>query len=226
MPVHDRCTSGNTRGKAMTEDLVFFTNPRSRGGIVHWMLEEAGAPYRIEVKHFGTTMKAPDYLAVNPMGKVPAIRHGATVVTECAAICAYLADAFPEAGLAPAPPDRGAYYRWLFFAAGCVEPAMSNHAVGWDPARDMQGRFGYGSFADVIETLAAALAGRRHVAGETFTAADVYVGSMVGWGMMTGMIGHRPEFDAYWDGLKNRPARQRAVAQAEELAAREAQADA
>ena len=106
--------------------------------IVHWMLEEIGAPYSIEVKDYGTTMKAPEYLAINPMGKVPAIRHGDTVVTEAAAICAYLADAFPEAGLAPPPAERGAYYRWLFFAAGCVEPAMSNHAVGWDPATEMQ----------------------------------------------------------------------------------------
>ena len=151
----------------MTKDLVFYTHPRSRSAIVHWMLEEVGAPYRIELKDFGTTMKAADYLALNRMGKVPAIRHGDTVVTEAAAICAYLADAFPEAGLAPAPQDRGDYYRWLFFAAGCVEPAMSNHAVGWDPAAEMQGRFGYGSYAAVVDTLAEAVAGRRYIAGES-----------------------------------------------------------
>jgi glutathione S-transferase len=119
----------------MMKELVFYTNPQSRGRVVHWMLEEIGAPYAVEVKDYGTTMKAPDYLTINPMGKVPAIKHGEVVVTETPAICAYLADAFPEAGLAPEPSARGAYYRWLFFAAGCVEPAMSNHLVGWDPAK-------------------------------------------------------------------------------------------
>jgi glutathione S-transferase len=127
----------------MSKELVFYTNPQSRGAIVHWMLEEIGCPYRLEPLEFGAPMQAPDYLAINPMGKVPAIRHGDQVVTEAAAICAYLADAFPEAGLAPEPARRGAYYRWLFFAAGCVEPAMSNRAVGWEPAPEMQGRFGY-----------------------------------------------------------------------------------
>ncbi len=104
----------------MTDKLVFYTHPMSRGRIVRWMLEEIGAPYETQVLDYGTTMKAPDYLAINPMGKVPAIMHGDSVVTECAAICAYLADAFPAAGLAPnvTSRDRGAYYRWLFFAAG------------------------------------------------------------------------------------------------------------
>src|SRR4051794_9344102 len=104
----------------MTDELVFYTHPMSRGRIVRWMLEEVGQPYRTEVLEYGTTMKAPEYRAINPMGKVPAIRHGDTVVTETAAICAYLADAFPEAGLAPPPGDRlrGPYYRWLFFVAG------------------------------------------------------------------------------------------------------------
>src|ERR1700723_2994556 len=112
----------------MGEELVFYTNPMSRGRIVRWMLEEVGEPYRTEVLDFGTTMKGADYLAVNPMGKVPAIRHGDTVVTEAAAICAYLADAFPQAKLAPPPGDkrRGAYYRWLFFGAGPIEAATTN----------------------------------------------------------------------------------------------------
>lgn len=205
--------------KRMTRDIIFYTNPRSRGGIVHWMLEEIGAPYVIEVKDFGTTMKAPDYLAINPMGKVPAIQHGETAITETGAICAYLADAFPHANLAPERGARGDYYRWLFFTAGCVEPAMSNHAVGWDPAtREMQGRFGYGSYAAVIETLVKAITGRRYIAGEKFTAADVYLGSMIGFGMQFGVIDKRPEFEAYWDGLKDRPARLRALVQAEKLA--------
>lgn len=211
--------SGETKGKAMTKELILYTHPRSRGAIIHWMLEEIGAPYKIEIKHFGTSMKQPDYLTVNPMGKVPAIKHGDTVVTEAAAICAYLADAFPEAGLAPALSDRGAYYRWLFFASGCVEAAVSNHAVGWDPATpELQGRFGYGSYAAVMDTLAQAVADRHYIAGDKFTAADVYVGSQIGWGLQFGMIDKRPEFEAYWNGLKDRPAHLRAMAQAETLA--------
>jgi predicted DNA-binding transcriptional regulator YafY/glutathione S-transferase len=168
---YGRVLSKNPQEIAMTTELIFYTNPMSRGGIVHWMLEEIGVPYITEVKEYGTTMKAPDYLAINPMGKVPAIRHGETVVTEAAAICAYLADAFPDAGLAPKPSERGAYYRWLFFAAGCADPAISNHAVGWDPATpEAQGRCGYGSYAAVVDTLANALAGRRYIAGDGFTA--------------------------------------------------------
>jgi glutathione S-transferase len=155
------------------------------------------------------------------MGKVPAIKHGETVVTETAAICAYLADAFPEAGLAPEPSKRGAYYRWLFFVAGCVEPAIGNHAAGWDPATpDMQGRFGYGSYEAVLDTFAKAVAGRHYIASDAVSAADVYAGSMIGWGMQFGLIARRPEFEAYWDGLKDRPARLRAGEQGEKLAAK------
>ena len=118
----------------MADELVFYTNPMSRGRIVRWMLEEVGEPYRTEILEYGTTMKAPEYLRINPMGKVPALRHGDTVVTECAAICAYLADAFPEAGLAPPPGDRlrGPYYRWLFFAAGPLDAAATNKAFGFE----------------------------------------------------------------------------------------------
>jgi predicted DNA-binding transcriptional regulator YafY/glutathione S-transferase len=217
----------NAKGLSMTKpgvepaakELVFYGNPRSRASIVHWMLEETGAAYTMKVLEFGAPMRDPAYLAINPMGKVPAIRHGDAVVTEAAAICAYLADAFPEAGLAPEPRERGAYYRWLFFAAGCGEPAISNHAVGWDPAPEMQGRFGYGSYGAATGVLAQAVAGRRFIAGERFTAADVYVGSLIGWGMAFGVLDRRPEFEAYWDGLKDRPARLRAVEQAEKLAA-------
>ncbi|MBI1980767.1 MAG: HTH domain-containing protein [Methylocystis sp.] len=223
VPAYGRSASADAKGAVMTKELVLYTNPQSRGMIAHWMLEEIGAPYSIEVKDYGTTIKAPEYLAVNPMGKVPAIRHGDQVVTETAAICAYLADAFPQAGLAPEPPARGDYYRWLFFAAGCVEPAMNNHAVGWDPATpEMQGRFGYGSYAAVMDALAKAVAGRRYIAGDTFTAADIYVGSMIGFGLRFGVIDRRAEFEAYWSGLENRPARLRAGAQAEKLASKQA----
>jgi predicted DNA-binding transcriptional regulator YafY/glutathione S-transferase len=224
---YGRSVSGKPKGKSMVKELVFYTNPQSRGMIVHWMLEEIGAPYMIEVKDYGTTMKAPEYLAINPMGKVPAIKHGDTVVTESGAICAYLADAFPEAGLAPQPSARGDYYRWLFFAAGCIEPAMSNQSVGWDPATpEMQGRFGYGSYAAVVDTLAKAVAGRRYIAGDAFTAADIYVGSMIGFGLRFGVLDKRREFETYWSGLENRPARLRAGAQTEKLASKQAWASA
>ncbi|WP_043744594.1 HTH domain-containing protein [Paramagnetospirillum magneticum] len=207
----------------MSKDLIFYTHPQSRGNIVHWMLEEIGGPYRIEVKEYGTTMKAPDYLAINPMGKVPAIRHGDTVVTESAAIVAYLADAFPEAGLAPPLAERGEYYRWLFFTAGCGEPAISNHSVGWDPTTpDLQGRFGYGSFPLVMDTLSQAVRGKRFVAGDRFSAADVYLGSLLHWAMRFGIIDRRPEFETYCEGLISRPAALRAREQAEKLASQHA----
>ncbi len=199
----------------MPEDIVFYTNPWSRGGIVHWMLEEVGAPYRTEILDYGPPMKTPAYLAINPMGKVPAIRHGDTVVTEAAAICAYLADVFPEAGLAPPAHERGAYYRWLFFAAGPVEAALSNHALGVEPTSDQQKQIGYGTLAAVIETLAQAVAGRRYIAGDRFSAADVYIGSQIGWGMQFGTLERRPEFETYWAGLKDRAAHRRIEAAAE-----------
>ena len=137
----------------MSDTLILYTNPVSRGRIARWMLEEIGAPYRTEVVEFGPAMKSPAFLAINPMGKVPAIRHGETVVTECAAICAYLADAFPEAGLAPPLAERGPYYRWLFFAAGPLEAAMTDRDLGMEPNVDQQGRVGYGSIEAVLDTL-------------------------------------------------------------------------
>ncbi|ANY83608.1 transcriptional regulator (plasmid) [Microvirga ossetica] len=203
-------------------DLVFYTNPQSRGGIVHWMLEEIGRPYTIKVLDYGATMKAPEYLAVNPMGKVPAIQHGEIIVTEAAAICAYLADAFPEAGLAPEPQHRGDYYRWLFFTVGCLEPAASNHAIGWDPSSDMEMRFGYGSYPRVLDTLSAWLEGRIYVAGDRFTAADVLLASHLQWGMATGMIEKRRVFEAYIEPHVHRPAAKRADEQIEMLTAQQA----
>lgn len=165
--------------------LVLYTNPMSRGRTARWMLEEVGRPYRAELLEYGTTMKAPDYLAVNPMGKVPALRHGDTVVTETAAICAYLADAFPEAGLAPPPGSRlrGPYYRWLFFGAGPVEAAATNRAMGFVLPKDREAMAGYGNFATVMDTLEGALSRADYLVGDGFTAADVYLGSQIGWGM-------------------------------------------
>lgn len=195
----------------MADELVFYTNPMSRGRIARWMLEEVGAPYRTEVLGYGAEMKAPAYLGVNRMGKVPAIVHGAQVVTEAAAICAYLADAFPEAGLAPEPARRGAYYRWLFFAAGPIEAATTNRALGVVVPEDRQGMVGYGTLADVLDTLEAGLEGREFIAGERFSAADVYVGSHLGWGLRFGTIGPRRVFTDYCQRLVGRPAAQRAV---------------
>ena len=192
-------------------DLVFYTNPMSRGRIARWMLEETGADYETVVLDYGPAMKVPDYLAVNPMGKVPAIRHGETVITECAAICAYLADAFPEAGLAPPPAARGAYYRWLFFTAGPLEAAMVNRALGVEVSGEQEMMVGYGNYQAVMDTLERAVAGGGYLAGDRFSAADVYVGSHVGWGMQTGSVERRPAFEAYWARVSDRDACRRAV---------------
>src|SRR3954466_16200471 len=137
----------------MTDELVFYTNPMSRGRIVRWMLEEVGQPYRTELLDYETSMKAPAFLAINPMGKVPALTHGGVAVTETAAICAYLADAFPQAGLAPPAHDRGDYYRWLFFAAGCVEPAVSSKSLGFEPKPEQKRMAGFGSLEDTLNAL-------------------------------------------------------------------------
>jgi glutathione S-transferase len=196
----------------MADTLVFYTNPMSRGRIVRWMLEEVGQPYETIVLEFGTTMKAPAYLAVNPMGKVPAIKHGDMVVTEAAAICAYLADAFPQAKLAPAPGDklRGPYYRWMFYAAGPVEAMASNHALGFVAPADKRGMVGYGSREEVVDVLARAVSQSDYLLGDRFSAADVYLGAQIGWGMQFGTIEKRPAFEAYVGRLINRPAALRA----------------
>jgi glutathione S-transferase len=205
----------------MTDELVFYTNPMSRGRIGRWMLEEIGRPYRTEVLDFGPAMKAPSYLAINPMGKVPAIRHGDTVVTEAAAICAYLADAFPEVGLAPPPGHRlrGPYYRWMFFGAGPVDAAVSNKSLGLVVPQGRQGMIGYGSFADVIDALEGAVSQSDYLVGDRFTAADVYLGAQIGWGMRFGSIEKRPAFESYWQRISTRAAALRATKIDDALAA-------
>ena len=190
-------------------DLTFYTNPMSRGRIVRWMLEEVGEPYRTEIVQFGAA-KAPEFLAINPMGKVPTIVHRQTVVTEGAAICAYLADAFPGAGLAPATAERGAYYRWMFFAAGPVEAAVTDKMLGVEIPAGREVSVGYGSFAKVLDVLEAAVSKSDYAAGDRFTAADVYFGSQIGWGMQFGSIERRPAFEAYWARISQRPAAVRA----------------
>jgi glutathione S-transferase len=196
----------------MAQDLVFYTHPMSRGRIIRWMLEEVGAPYETVLLDYQTTMKAPEYLGINPMGKVPAIRHGDVVVTEVAAICAYLADAFPDRGLAPPPgdPRRGPYYRWLFFAAGPVEAAVTNKALEVAVPAEKRAFVGYGSFDEAIDNLERAITPGPYICGDQFTAADVYVGSQIGWGMMFGSIEKRPAFEDYFGRLQARDAAKRA----------------
>ncbi len=194
----------------MTDEIEFYTNPNSRGRMVRWMLEELGVPYRTQVVEYGPAMKSPEYLAINPMGKVPSLVHGDTIITECAAICAYLADAFPAAGLAPPLADRGDYYRWLFFAAGPVEAAVACKAMGIEPDEKQSMTVGFGSFDAVVDTLEHAVKGRKHIAGPNFSAADVYVGSQIGWGLAFGTIEKRQALVDYWEGLAARPACKRA----------------
>jgi len=196
----------------MAGSLHFYTNPMSRGRIVRWMLEEVGQPYETTVLDFATTAKTPEFLAINPMGKVPTIQHGKTVVTECAAICAYLAEAFPQAGLLPSPEARGDYYRWMFFAAGPVEAAVTNRSLGVVVPPEKRGMVGYANFETVMDALEFAVRGKAYVAGDHFTAADVYFGSQIGWGLQFGSIEKRPAFEAYWNGIKDRPAAVRARA--------------
>jgi glutathione S-transferase len=196
----------------MAEELTFYTHPMSRGRIVRWMLEEIGEPYRTELLDYGTTMKAPAYLSINPMGKVPAIRHGDTVVTEAAAICAYLADAFSEARLAPPAGDRlrGPYYRWLFFVAGPLEAAAANKIMGFAVPEERERMMGYGRFEHVITALDAAVSRGEYLVGDRFTAADVYVGSHIDFGLQFGTLEKRPAFEQYRRRLSARPAALRA----------------
>ncbi len=196
----------------MSNALVFYTHPMSRGRIVRWMLEEVGQPYETKIIDYGPAMKSPDYLAINPMGKVPALTHGEATVTECAAICAYLADAFPEAQLAPPPGDRlrAAYYRWLFFVAGPFEAAIINQALGFEVPEERRGMTGYGSLAAVFSTLEQAVTEREHLVGDSFTTADLLVGSYLGWGMQTGSVEKRPAFERYATRFITRPAAERA----------------
>jgi glutathione S-transferase len=196
----------------MAEPLVLYTNPMSRGRIARWMLEEIGAPYETILVDYGAPMKAAAYTAINPMGKVPALRHGATVVTECGAICAYLADTFPEVGLAPPPGSRGAYYRWLFFGAGPLEAAVTNKALGVEVPEERQRLVGYGSLELVHSTLAVLLAKQPYLAGERFTAADVYTGSQIAWGLQFGTLPAHPVLEDYAARITARPAAGRARA--------------
>jgi glutathione S-transferase len=185
------------------------------------MLEELGRAYRTELLDYATTMKAPAYRAINPMGKVPALRHGDAVVTEVAAICTYLADAFPDAGLAPPPGSklRAPYYRWLYFAAGPLEAAGTNKAMGFVVPPERERMMGYGNFTLAMDTIEKAVSQADFLVDNKFSAADVYVGCQIGFGMQFGMYEKRPAFETYWARLSARPAWKRATKLDEEAAA-------
>ena len=190
-------------------DLIFYHNPQSRGRIVRWMLEEVGQPYETEIIPYDQ-LKSERYLAIHPLGKVPAIKHKGHVLTECAAICAYLADAFPDAGLGPSADEKADYYRWLFYAAGPLEAAISNQAMGWQVPPERERMFGYGNFDKAIAAVDELFTLRDYVCGDRFTAADVYVGSQIMFPMQFGMLPERDSFLRYRDRLHQRPAYNRA----------------
>ncbi len=192
-------------------DITFYTNPQSRGRIVHWLLEELAVPYDMKILDLEKgEHKQPAYLKINPMGKVPAIVHRGVVVTEAAAICVYLADAYPQAKLAPAldDPQRGTYLRWIFFGAGCIEPAIVDKLFT-RPAVERKSAVGYGSYEDTLNALETALTPGPFILGERFSAADVYVGAQVQWGFMVNAIEPRPKFEQYVERIAARPALQK-----------------
>jgi glutathione S-transferase len=191
-------------------ELTFYTNPQSRGRIVRWMLEECGADYRTVVVPYGPEMKSDPYISINPMGKVPAIVYAGKAVTEVAAIITYLADLFPAANLAPSPEQRQDYYRWLFFAAGPLEAAQTDKSLGIDVPAEKGSFVGYGSYDLVIETLAKKVSRTPYITGDHFTAADVYVGSHIGFGLQFGTLPKLAEFSDYFERVSKRPARARA----------------
>jgi glutathione S-transferase len=206
----------------MKDEIVLYTSPLSRGRMIHWMLEELGAPYRIELVNLEKSeQKKSEFLAINPMGKVPAIRHKGTVVTECGAILTYLADEFPGAGLAPAlhDPARGAYLRWMFFGAGCVDAAMIDHMLS-RPVPERTGAVGYGKREHVFDTLEKALTPGPYLVGPTFTAADLFIAAQLGFALMMKGLEPRPAFQALLDKAHQRPGWKRANEKSDELIAR------
>lgn len=202
-------------------DLLLYHAAPSRSSIVRWMLEELGEPYDLRVLNLAKGEQSrPDYLAVNPMGKVPALRHQDVVITEAAAICTYLAEAFPEAGLnmPVGDPRRGIYLKWLFYGPGCIEPAITDRAFPRQEA-PRRGMLGYGDFDAVMNVVANGVEPGPYLLGDQFSAADVIVGSTLRWGMMFDLLPKQPEFVAYVGRLEQRPPLQRAIALDRDLAA-------
>lgn len=198
--------------------LLFYHAPQSRSLIVHWMLEEVGHPYEMQLLDLRKgDHKQPEYLAVNPLGKVPALKHKLEVITEAAAICTYLADAFPDAKLAVPIGDarRGTYLKWLFFGPGCLEPAVIDKLLKRPDGPP--GSLGYGTLEGTLEVIARGLSHGKFLMGDQFTAADVVIGSGLRWGQMVGVVPQRDEFQPYLDRLAQRPALQRVFQQDAEL---------
>ena len=204
----------------MATPLTFFTHPMSRGRVARWMLEETGLAYETVLLDYDGSMKAPEYRAINPMGKVPAIRHGSTVVTENAAICLYLADLVPEKQLAPpvGTPERGPYYRWISFMAPLEQLMVAKASGAALPEPKMAG---FGTEADLLATLEGAVKDRAHLAGEHFSAADLMVAAYLGWYLQFKLLEPRPAFTRFAELHGQRPAAQRANAIDDELLAQQ-----
>lgn len=202
--------------------LTLYTHPISSGRIARWMLEEIGVRYAVEVIDLDTDARPPAFLALNPIGKIPVLCHHDTIVSETAAICAYLADAFPLAGLAPAPdsPARGDYYRWLFFAAGPLDTASTLKSLGYGSPPLGGIRASWGTLDRVVAMLENVLSQRDWLAGGKFSAADLYLGSLLDWAVRFGNVAARPVFERYLDRVLDRPAYVRAGALDDELAGR------
>lgn len=202
-------------------ELVLYHAAPSRSSIVHWMLEEIGEPYDIHLLSLKREdNRRPEYLAVNPLGKVPAMKHGEAIITEAAAICLYLADAFPQAGLSVpvGDPRRGPFLKWLFFGPSAIEPAIMDRA--FKRAEEApRSALGYGDFDTTMDVVAKAVEPGPYLLGDSFTAADVVIGSTLRWGTMFKLIPERPEFLAYMARLTERPALKRAEEKDRELAA-------
>lgn len=202
--------------------LTLYTHPISTGRIIRWLLEEIGVRYAVEVIDIDNDRRPSEFLAMNPIGKIPVLRHNNTIISETGAICAYLADAFPLAGLAPEPgsPARGDYYRWLFFAAGPLDTASTLKSLGYGPPPMGDVRAGWGSLDRVVAMLETMLAQRDWLAGDKFSAADIYLGSLLDWAIRFGNVADRPVFDRYLARALDRPAYERAQKLDDELAGR------
>ena len=196
------------------KELSFYTNARSRGRIVHWMLEELGEAYDTHWIEYGEQMKSKPYTDINPMGKVPAVVHNGRAITEVPAICTYLAVSYPDKGLAPVPGDPALadFYRWMFFAAGPLEQAVTVKSMNWSVTPEQSPTLGFGNYGDTLDAVELALQNGPYVCGEQFTAVDVYLGAHLTWGMMFETIETRQSFADYCARLESRPAAIRANA--------------
>lgn len=191
-------------------ELIFYTNPMSRGRTIRWMLEELGVPYQTEILSYDGPLKKEDYLAINPMGKVPTIIHKGVTITETPAILTYLADAFPEKALAPKQSERALFYRWMFFAAGPLEQALFINGMGVEIPKEKQIAAGFGNYKLTLDVLEQAVTANPYVAGDSFTVADLYIASHISAGIFMGTMEKRPTLIEYSKRICARPAYKRA----------------